>query len=335
MSLRELVFPRQYGQPGTMFPGSPPGNQRLFDDFGGIESPTWPNPSYRLLYVLDPAGSGQTVLRWELDDGDLDTAQYGADGQRIEFWPSLFDHVPGSHACFAFSWFLGDGTKGDLFRVPSPGIWALMFQLFDVGGGSPPWALEISSAGRWLANARTAPSDEGPPGGARPTINQGGRADIGAAARGHWHNFLMGVDFARDTTGRSRIWHRADAWPSLDPATGEPGAAPDDERRIRTLYGGQGHPCLHMYRADGPPQDYPWVAYSRPFSRADTFAKVLANVGATGTSPPPPPLTNAQLRDQALAELELTTVGYRNVHWTTPPAGTHWRNALDLLAKIT
>lgn len=44
--------------------------------------------------------------------------------------------------------------------------------------------------------------------------------------------------------------------------------------------------------------------------------------------------TDAQLRDAAVAELKKTTVGYVNKNWTTPPAGTHWANALDLLAQI-
>lgn len=44
--------------------------------------------------------------------------------------------------------------------------------------------------------------------------------------------------------------------------------------------------------------------------------------------------SDAELRDQALAELKLTTVGYINTHWTTPPAGTHWSNAIDLLTEI-
>lgn len=45
-------------------------------------------------------------------------------------------------------------------------------------------------------------------------------------------------------------------------------------------------------------------------------------------------MTDQQLRDQAVAELELTTVGFKNTHWTVPPSGTHWKNALDLLAQI-
>jgi hypothetical protein len=44
--------------------------------------------------------------------------------------------------------------------------------------------------------------------------------------------------------------------------------------------------------------------------------------------------TDAELRDQAVAELKQTTVGYKNKHWTTPPAGSHWDNALDLLEQI-
>jgi hypothetical protein len=45
-------------------------------------------------------------------------------------------------------------------------------------------------------------------------------------------------------------------------------------------------------------------------------------------------LTDAELRDAAVAKLKQTTVGYRNKHWTTPPAGTNWAQALALLAQI-
>lgn len=45
-------------------------------------------------------------------------------------------------------------------------------------------------------------------------------------------------------------------------------------------------------------------------------------------------LTPVQARDQAVAELDLTTVGMINAKWKTPPAGTHWANAKALLAQI-
>lgn len=45
-------------------------------------------------------------------------------------------------------------------------------------------------------------------------------------------------------------------------------------------------------------------------------------------------MTDAELRDAAVKELEATTVGYLNKHWTKPPAGTHWANALALLEQI-
>lgn len=45
-------------------------------------------------------------------------------------------------------------------------------------------------------------------------------------------------------------------------------------------------------------------------------------------------MTDQELRDQAVKELKLTTVGFINSKWTVPPAGTHWKTALDLLARI-
>lgn len=52
--------------------------------------------------------------------------------------------------------------------------------------------------------------------------------------------------------------------------------------------------------------------------------------------------TDTELRDQAVAELKLTTVGYLSNpakggckhDWILPPSGTHWANAMGLLAQI-
>lgn len=45
-------------------------------------------------------------------------------------------------------------------------------------------------------------------------------------------------------------------------------------------------------------------------------------------------MTDAELRDAAWAELQLTTVGYVNKYWKTPPVGTHWEKAHKLLLQI-
>jgi acid phosphatase type 7 len=79
---------------------------------------------------------------------------------------------------------------------------------------------------------------------------------------------------------------------------------------------------------------------------ADTFAVPIAGAPTpppvppappTPPSPPPqPPVppTNAQLLDQALAELKQTTVSYSYWGLNPPPPGSHWAKALDLLAKL-
>lgn len=45
-------------------------------------------------------------------------------------------------------------------------------------------------------------------------------------------------------------------------------------------------------------------------------------------------MTDAQLRDAAVAELKKTTVGYVNKKWKVPPVGSQWKKGLDLLAQI-
>lgn len=44
--------------------------------------------------------------------------------------------------------------------------------------------------------------------------------------------------------------------------------------------------------------------------------------------------TDSELRDQAVAKLKETTVGYLNAHWKTPPAGSKWAEGLALLQQI-
>jgi hypothetical protein len=45
--------------------------------------------------------------------------------------------------------------------------------------------------------------------------------------------------------------------------------------------------------------------------------------------------SDADLVAQALAELEQTTVGYKNRNWTVPPPASHWAKGLALLAQVT
>jgi hypothetical protein len=45
-------------------------------------------------------------------------------------------------------------------------------------------------------------------------------------------------------------------------------------------------------------------------------------------------MTDSEIRDQVVAALKQTTVGYQNKNWKTPPAGTQWEKALTLLAQI-
>jgi hypothetical protein len=45
-------------------------------------------------------------------------------------------------------------------------------------------------------------------------------------------------------------------------------------------------------------------------------------------------MTDKELRDQTVRELRLTTVGYVNNKWKTPPAGSHWANAMAGLSQI-
>lgn len=45
-------------------------------------------------------------------------------------------------------------------------------------------------------------------------------------------------------------------------------------------------------------------------------------------------MSDAEIRDDAVAHLKKTTVGYVNKHWKIPPQGSEWDQGLDLLAQI-
>lgn len=276
---REIVFPRVVGKIGDELPGK--ADPRLAD-FAGIEQPNWPNSLQgRLKWVADPAGGSVPVIRWELRHGDECTAQYGTDGQRVELWPEPFDEVPGTSAWFVIQWLLGDGVTGDAFRQPSG--WALMFQNFDKGGGSPPFALEIGKTNQvtagacdWIGNARTAPA------------NENGRKKLAPATLGHWHSFLISIKFEQTAAGQVTVWHAQDGLPKLtDPFV--------EQWTQRTLYDGQAHPTLHLYREPKAAGEYPWVAYSKPFVRAATAARALELAGGGTPGPPSPAAAQAAI----------------------------------------
>lgn len=44
--------------------------------------------------------------------------------------------------------------------------------------------------------------------------------------------------------------------------------------------------------------------------------------------------THEEIVRDAVDHLKQTTVGYKNKHWTTPPQGSQWDQALDLLAQV-
>ncbi len=265
---REIVFPRTVGVVGQDLPGKA---SAALADMTGLEQPNWPNGvEGRLRWAADPDGSSDTVIRWELRYGDECTAQYGPDGQRIELWSSPYDEVPATSAWFVVQWYLPADFKW-------PSGWALMFQNFDKGGGSPPFAIEIGHTNQvtpgahdWIGNARTQPTDEK------------GRKSLGAATLGRWHTFLIQIEFSQTAAGRVTVQHAVDRLPKVtDPIVAE--------WNQRTLYDGQAHPAVHVYREPKGQSDYPMVAYSRPFVRAPTAARALELAAWDAPAPVPSP----------------------------------------------
>lgn len=264
-TLTEILFPRTLGPVGQDL------NGRTNLDFDGAEYAGWGTGKVdgRLKWVTDPSGSGRTVVRWELRYGDEAKDQYGPDGQRIELWKEDSIQYEGTEAWFAFSWFLGDGAKGDLFRYPSG--WALLFQNHGVAeAASPAQALEVNARGEWVWDARKAGNDET------------GRRVIGQATRGHWHYFLLYTTFTSSSTGVQKVWHSVDLPP-------DPSSTPSDSRTQNTIIEKPTRATLHMYRAPKGPEEYPWVAYTGPFARAATSARAIQLAGWTTAAPSPTP----------------------------------------------
>lgn len=264
MSLPELVF--RPGIPGQML------GPRSNPDFDGLECAWWGTnkPSSKLRWEKHPDGSGRTVARFQIDYGDISNQQFGDDGQRIEMWKDSDEQNEGDEAWLAWSWFLGDGTHGDLFRLPSS--WALMFQHHGIAeGGSPAYALEVTSRGFESVNRVTV------------GFAEKDRTVIGPATVGHEHYFLQHVRFSFGQSGLMEIWHTLDQPP-------DPSSSPTHRFQGNTLMSKPSRPTLHMYRDHNQPAtEYPFIAYNGGFARAPTPARAQQLAGQTAITPPPPP----------------------------------------------
>lgn len=276
--LSEMVFPRNPLSPGTNMP-TQAGPAML--DFNQCDVEGWAQGDNggRATFVLDPAGSGRTVLRMEVRQGD-DADHWG--GARVEFDRYPFDQVEGTSAWFLLDWYVGDGVRGDVFRFPSS--WAVMFQQFSEPDGSPPVALEVDGRTKqWVLNCR------------RTRYDETGRKQIGPVTLGARHFFALQMEFSEGVSGLMRAWHSVDELPDVT-------KPPVDERRQNNIYRGRSHPSVTLYcdKAQAA-ASFPWVGYFGRFARAASFERAVELSGWLPAYGDPPPDVDA-----AVAYLRLT-----------------------------
>lgn len=252
--LVEIDFPNDPGRPGTGLPNHD-GDQHLggFDaiDYQGYGE----GPNRRITWVRDPLGSGATIARFTVNDGDVAT-HWG--GTRSEIYTLRRDHVAGREAWFTWSWLLGDGRRGAFFKRPRTR--GLGFQLWN--DGPPPVSIDFAGGRQSLVIRQerliTGPGVESIP--------------IGGYHRGVRQFFLLHVRFADDHTGFVRLWHTIGRPPG-------PQTPPLVSRvHVRTHHADKaGGPKIGLYLPDGPDDasNFPWTYYIYGYRRADTRAEAM------------------------------------------------------------
>jgi hypothetical protein len=150
------------------------------------------------LQVISIPPRGQRVLQVDLEPGDHDP---NGTSQRTELAAPQAHYGPGADIWLATSFYLPQD-----FPIPGRLQWAVISQLFGRSGGqstgSPPIALEVTSAGQFALAVRGGSkgsySDEAPREHEYP---------LGRISLSTWHDFLLHIRLAKDSTGAVQAWH--------------------------------------------------------------------------------------------------------------------------------
>jgi hypothetical protein len=151
------------------------------------------------LQIVSLPPLGTHALRVDVEPGDSDQ---GDSAQRTELAAPGSAFGPGTDVWVATSVYLPVG-----FPLPRPGGWALFAQLFGESGGastgSPPIALEVTPGGRFRLTVR---------GGSKSSSSDPAPREVhyrlGRVAPGGWHDFLLHIRLAGDSSGFVEAWHR-------------------------------------------------------------------------------------------------------------------------------
>lgn len=269
-----MVFPRNPGPPGAPLPDED-NTSGILDfnrlDYEGAALPPSTTDNQRMFWVLDPLGSGRTVIKLVVLDNDV-ADLFG--GQRTVLGQTSSSHVGGDSAWFAWGYYLGANNAvtapGDSFIYPSRP--ATLMGNYSTGGGGPAQSLILSKGVDGVRDSfafgiKTLPG----------TCSEGQSFyDAGPAARGKWYYFIEYVKFSTGGAGSVKAWARPTNPPNVfsDPPS-------VDVQNINTLYplypGGE--PNIMLERIDGASSGYPFTAYLWGYGRGGTAIEAVTNAG--------------------------------------------------------
>jgi hypothetical protein len=256
------VFPSQPGAAGTDLPEhacgdpSPSVNCSQGGDWDRSDYEGWASlngVNERMAWVVDPAGSGKTVVRFDVYGTDL-ADQYG--GNRVSLWKTA-DNASGSTAWQVFGVLLPAGFV-------YPDTWFLLYQDFS-SGGNPAQALELMGAGCVSAMPRNhfCWKDQTAPSSGKNYV------DLGAVVPGHWFYVAEQIKFLNTSAGFDKVWRSNDALPdtSLAPTVNWAGITAYTTAANRSN--------ILLYRDVGPVAQHQTVFYCG-FHRASTAVAALS-----------------------------------------------------------
>lgn len=265
----------------------------------------------------DPLGGNFRVQRHTLRDGDV---VFG--GERCETLTGDIGTPQGGGRTQCGTAFLLDKT----FNTSSSG-WNYLLQYHPPNDGTAQVnvAFAILNGNQLHCRVLGGPVNSD---GTMGSVNHS--AVLATVTKWEWHDFWLDVLF-HDSHGAVNLW--------LDGKKVTPNSWQDIPTNCPGLPNSQ-YLKQGMYRSPGDSgTNTIWYKDMVGWNSRDAD-EMLAYYGSATPPPPPPVVTNAQLRDEAVAALKATTVTYQD--WQgrvdkgryTDVTQTKWWQAFDLLGKI-
>ena len=260
----ELVFPVNPGAPGSAYPERPCGDASPSPNcsqLGGFDRGDYEGWSIlnglneRMSWVVDPAGSGHTVSKFDVFGND-DADQFH--GTRTSLWRTA-DNCTGCYAWQAWGTYIPAG-----FQFPDD--WLLLYQDFS-SGGNPAQSVELRNADCSATPGTTLCwKDQTATGSGKNFF------PLGVAQPGHWFYIIENIRFLNNANGFDKVWYAVDQLPNT---TLPPNV---DWHGITAYTTGANRSNIMMYRSLGASSQHQ-VVYFCGFHRAssEAAARVLPN----------------------------------------------------------